>query len=96
LLHVDDLSSDDEDGVRRNTIGRVPLHWYDAFDHIGYDIAGTKMVKRKGKDSIDMALQEKDNPNASRLVYDMYNDREVVLSDRQLEIIRRIQAACRI
>lgn len=92
MLHVDDLSSDDEDGTRRNTIGRVPLHWYDAFDHVGYDISGEKMMKRKGKDSIDMALQEKDNPNASRLVYDMYNDREVVLSERQLEIIRRIQA----
>src|SRR5690606_765244 len=34
MLHVDDLSSDDEDGTGMNTIGRVPLHWYDEFDHI--------------------------------------------------------------
>lgn len=90
-MHLDDLSSDDEDDPG-NTIGRVPLHWYDAFDHIGYDISGAKMMKRKGKDRIDMALEMRDNPAALRTVYDMYNDREVVLSERELEIIRRIQA----
>ena len=47
-IHVDDLSSDDEDGDGLNTIGRVPLHWYDAYDHIGYDTSGKKVVKRKG------------------------------------------------
>jgi ribosome biogenesis protein ERB1 len=46
LLHTDDLSSDDEE-ADGNTIGRVPLHWYDAFDHIGYDISGQKLLKRQ-------------------------------------------------
>jgi hypothetical protein len=23
------------------------LHWYDAFDHIGYDISGQKLLKRQ-------------------------------------------------
>ena len=92
LLHTDDLSSDDEEDVNANTIGRVPLHWYDAYDHIGYTVTGEKIVKRKGKDRIDLALAHHDGPNASRTVYDMYNDREIVLSDRDLEIIRRLQA----
>ena len=31
-MHIDDLSSDDEEAG--NTIGNVPLHWYDDHDHI--------------------------------------------------------------
>jgi len=93
LLHNDDLSSDDEEVADYgNTIGRVPLHWYDAFDHIGYDIKGGKIAKRKGLDRIDQHLANRDDPNASRTIYDMYNDRNVVLSERELEIIRRVQA----
>ena len=34
----------------------------------------------------------RDDPEARRTVYDMYNDREVVLTERDLEIIRRMQA----
>jgi ribosome biogenesis protein ERB1 len=93
LLNIDDLSSDDEEVAENgNTIGRVPLHWYDAFDHIGYDITGQKMEKRKGGDRIDAALANRDDPAAGRTVYDMYNDRQVVLSEREMEIIRRVQA----
>ena len=92
LMHTDDLSSDDEDADGMNTVGRVPLHWYDAYDHIGYDIHGKRLLKRGVKDRIDQAIENRDDPNASRTIYDMYNDREIVLSDRDLEIIRRVQA----
>jgi ribosome biogenesis protein ERB1 len=108
-MHIDDLSSDDEEDnhLKDNTIGRVPLHWYDAFDHIGYSIDGTKLVKRsvlgQGKDRIDMALEYYDAANGSggetgerenalRHIYDLYNDREITLTNRELEIIRRIQS----
>jgi ribosome biogenesis protein ERB1 len=91
-MHVDDLSSDDEEVAGSNTIGRVPLHWYDAFDHIGYSLDGQKIAKSAGKDRIDLAIQNRDDPLALRRIYDMYNDREVVLTERELEIIRRIQS----
>ena len=90
-LHTDDLSSDDEEDEEGNTIGRVPLHWYDAYDHIGYNIAGKKITKSKNQDRIDIALSNRDDPEARRTVYDMYNDRAVALSERDMEIIRRIQ-----
>lgn len=70
MLHVDDLSSDEEDATGMNTIGRVPLHWYDEFDHIGYDVHGQKIMKRKGQDLIDMALARKDDPNFMRTIVD--------------------------
>ena len=96
LMNTDDLSSDDEEegGGASNTIGRVPLHWYDAYDHIGYDVSGKKLMKRSsGKsDRIDVILANRDDESSRRTVYDMYNDREVVLSERDMEIIRRVQA----
>lgn len=92
FMHTDDLSSDDEEDPQGNTIGRVPLHWYDAYDHIGYNVQGNKVVKSKGRDRIDLMIDRRDDPTSGRTVYDMYNDRKIVLSERDLEIIRRIQA----
>ncbi|KAG1688024.1 hypothetical protein DVH05_004434 [Phytophthora capsici] len=89
-LHVDDLSSDDEENV--NTIGNVPLRWYEDYDHIGYNVDGKKIMKSNNGDGIDDAIAAKDDPNYDRTVYDAYNDRKIVISDRDMEIIRRMQA----
>lgn len=53
-MHTDDLSSDDEAGG--NAIGRVPLHWYDEFEHLGYDVHGRKVLKSKRGDGLDQAI----------------------------------------
>nr|CCA19917.1 conserved hypothetical protein [Albugo laibachii Nc14] len=89
-LHIDDLSSDDEE--TRNTIGNVPLRWYDEYEHIGYSVDGQKLIKSKNADNIDNVLSTHDDPEYNRTVYDAYNDRKIVLSEREIEIIRRIQA----
>jgi hypothetical protein len=39
-----------------------------------------------------MAIANRDDPGSNRTVYDMYNDREIVLSEKEIELIRRIQA----
>jgi ribosome biogenesis protein ERB1 len=96
-MHTDDLSSDDEDeDGTNNRIGKVPLHWYDEFDHIGYDAHGKKVVKtvsaEGGGDRVDQALAMADNMNAGKfVVHDALNDKNVELSARQLELIRRMQ-----
>jgi ribosome biogenesis protein ERB1 len=98
LMHTDDLSSDDEDfDGNMNRIGRVPLHWYDEYDHIGYNVHGTKVVKKSssgnGMDLLDKALQnEADIENRKYVVFDALNDVDVELTPRQLELIRRVQA----
>ncbi|MGV2389315.1 MAG UNVERIFIED_CONTAM: hypothetical protein LVR29_16890 [Microcystis novacekii LVE1205-3] len=92
-IHTDDLSSDDEDeeGVT-NRIGRVPLHWDDEYDHIGYDAHGSKVVKSTGKgDRLDQAIAGVDGVKRF-VVHDALNDKEVELSERRLELIRRVQA----
>ncbi|GMI41444.1 hypothetical protein TrCOL_g11646 [Triparma columacea] len=98
LLHIDDLSSDDEEG--NNTIGRVPLHWYDEYDHIGYDTSGSKVMKGAGESaedgvedifkSLDDKLSASDKKKFT--IYDALNGKEVTLTPREIEVIRRIQA----
>ena len=98
LMHTDDLSSDDEDDKGEgNRIGRVPLHWYDEYDHVGYNAHGKKIIKQsaqgKGGDLLDQALQnQEDLENKKYMVYDALNDKDIQLTERQLEIIRRVQA----
>ena len=41
---------------------------------------------------IDAALAAQDDPNWSRTIYDAYNDREIVLSDRDLMLIERMRS----
>ncbi|CAE7398295.1 bop1, partial [Symbiodinium sp. CCMP2456] len=90
---VDDGSSDDsEDDAPRNRIGNVPLEWYKDEDHVGYDIAGEKVMRTLSTGEIDALLESKDNPDAWRTVKDHKNQREVVLTDTDLEIIRRIRS----
>ena len=89
-MHVDDLSSDDEEAI--NTIGDVPLHWYEEHDHIGYTLDGKRLQKASRGDGLDRYLASQDDPNYRRTVYDAYNDREVVLSDRQMLLIRRMMS----
>ncbi len=95
-MHTDDLSSDDEDEEgTSNRIGRVPLHWYDEYEHIGYDGQGNKVVKSaslKDGDLLDQAIRNSDDKKDGKfVVHDALNDRNVALTDRQIEIIRRIQ-----
>ena len=99
-MHTDNLSSDDEDySGEMNRIGRIPLHWYDEYDHIGYDGHGKKVVKDKnssaGKDLLDQVIDAADNNEAEGggkfTVYDALNARDVTLTPRQIELIRRLQ-----
>ncbi|KAL3807971.1 hypothetical protein ACHAXA_010773 [Cyclostephanos tholiformis] len=97
-MHADDLSSDDEDDDgTRNRIGRVPLHWYDDHDHVGYDSHGARVIKsKKNVDSLDSAIELDDAMNGGGgvgkfTVYDALNARDVTLTPRQLELIRRVQ-----
>lgn len=43
----------DEEEIR-NTVGNIPLEWYDEYSHCGYDIEGKKIPKplSAGKDEV--------------------------------------------
>ncbi len=90
-MGVDDLSSDDEQ--QKNTVGNVPLEWYADQAHIGYDLSGRRIARRAGRDGIDNFLASQDDPHHRWTIYDEENDEEVVLSKRDVQILRRIRDA---
>jgi len=81
-------SSDDE-GVR-NTIGDVPLEWYDDYDHIGYDVTGNKIYKPERGDQLDEWLKRMDDPNYQERIVDRLTGQDVQLVEGDLELVHRL------
>lgn len=47
----------------RNTVGNIPMEWYQDFPHIGYNLDGKKIYKPiRNKDELDMFLEKMENP----------------------------------
>ncbi|KAF5298501.1 hypothetical protein FQA39_LY19226 [Lamprigera yunnana] len=88
--YADHDTSDEED--IRNTIGNVPLNWYDEYKHIGYDWDGRKIEKGTTRDELDTFLQRIEDPNFWRTVKDPQTGKDVVLSDEDVKLIKRINA----
>jgi len=85
-------SEDSENERTLSTIGNVPLEWYDEYDHVGYDLEGKKITKpRVGMDKIDQFVETNEDPTAWRTLYDERLGRRVFISDREMEMIKRIR-----
>ncbi|KAG5321082.1 BOP1 protein, partial [Pseudoatta argentina] len=82
-------SSDEED--IRNTIGNVPLKWYNEYDHVGYDWEGKKIPKPEKGDELDNFLKKMEDPNFWRTIKDPQTGQDVVLSEADVDLIVRIQ-----
>ena len=84
-------SSDEED--LRNTVGNIPIHWYDNYDHIGYDTEGNKIVKPKGSKSneIDEFMRKMEDPYFWRTVKDKMTGENVILTDADAEALKRVK-----
>ncbi|VDP12792.1 unnamed protein product [Onchocerca flexuosa] len=59
---VDYYDSSDEEDLR-NTIGNIPIEWYDDFKHIGYDKDGKQIDSAEKKDGMEEFLDRMDDPN---------------------------------
>jgi ribosome biogenesis protein ERB1 len=93
-LSTDNFSSSDdsEDEVVLNRSGNVPSFWYENEDHRGYDAYGRKVMKSLMSSKIDELLKNAENPDRWRTVQDLQNEREVYLTDADIEVIRRLRA----
>ncbi|KAL3270982.1 hypothetical protein HHI36_021485 [Cryptolaemus montrouzieri] len=76
----------------RNTVGNVPKNWYNEYKHFGYDWDGDKIIKPQTGDRIDEFLKRMEDPNFWRTVKDPQTGQDVVLSEEDIEIIRRMRA----
>lgn len=82
----------------RNTVGNIPLQWYDSLAHIGYDTSGRPIMKPDiyhGKpDAIDEFLRNTNIEDGGssvewRCIRDPHTGQLVLLSDGDLEIVHK-------
>ena len=75
-----------------NTIGNIPIKWYDKYDHIGYDLNGEKIMRPKSLDAIDKYIHSHDknerlveswNVTSRWTIYDEKEGKEIHLTPRQ-------------
>lgn len=81
-------SSDEED--IRNTVGNIPMEWYDQYKHIGYDWDAKQIIKPPKRDQLDDFLKRMEDPNFWRTVKDPQTGQDVILSEADIELIKRI------
>eukprot|EP00792_Barthelona_sp_PAP020_P005032 TRINITY_DN2463_c0_g1_i2.p1 TRINITY_DN2463_c0_g1~~TRINITY_DN2463_c0_g1_i2.p1 ORF type:complete len:679 (-),score=97.07 TRINITY_DN2463_c0_g1_i2:2038-4074(-) len=85
---VEDEYSEEEEVM--NTVGNIPMEWYDDYDHIGYDIEGKPIMRPPQRDEVQKFL-DLQSGRAFRLVRDDLNQRDVELSNEDLDLIKRLQ-----
>ncbi|XP_030755138.1 ribosome biogenesis protein BOP1 homolog [Sitophilus oryzae] len=93
VTSVDEYAEDtsDEEDIR-NTVGNIPKNWYDDYKHLGYDWDGKQIVKPETGDHLDEFLKRMEDPNFWRTVKDPQTGQNVILSDEDITLIKRIKA----
>lgn len=85
-------ASDDSDApATTNTIGNIPLSFYDSYPHIGYDINGKKIARPAKGEALDALLDSIDVPKGWTGLTDPATGKPLQLSQDELEILRKIQ-----
>ncbi|KHN98601.1 eukaryotic ribosome biogenesis protein 1 [Metarhizium album ARSEF 1941] len=84
--------SDDTDAQGpANTIGNVPLSFYDSYPHIGYDINGKKIMRPATGEALDALLDSIELPKGWTGLMDPETGKPLNLSQDELELLRRLQ-----
>ncbi|KAF9544614.1 Ribosome biogenesis protein erb1 [Mortierella hygrophila] len=86
-VYDSDSSTEEND----NTVGNIPMHWYDDYPHIGYDIDGKKIMRPATGDELDKFLSTMDDPDSWLSAHNYKDGQDVKLSAEELEIIRRLE-----
>ncbi|KAI4181629.1 MAG: hypothetical protein L6R41_006511 [Letrouitia leprolyta] len=84
--------SDDSDAPETtNTIGNIPLSFYDSYPHIGYDINGKKIARPAKGEALDALLDSIDVPKGWTGLTDPNTGKPLELSAEEMDILKRIQ-----
>lgn len=92
-VEVDPIyDSDDSDAQGPiNTIGNIPLSFYDSYPHIGYDINGKKIMRPATGEALDALLDSIEIPKGWTGLTDPETGKPLNLSQDELELLRRLQ-----
>ena len=84
--------SDDSDAKEpTNTIGNIPLTFYESYPHIGYDINGKKIMRPATGEALDALLDSIELPKGWTGLTDPQTGKPLNLSQDELELLRRLQ-----
>ena len=84
--------SDDSDAPEDvNTIGNIPLSFYDSYPHIGYNINGKKIMRPAKGQALDSLLDSIEVPQGWTGLTDPATGKPLELNQDELEILRKIQ-----
>lgn len=84
--------SDDSDApATTNTIGNIPLSFYDSYPHIGYDINGKKISRPAKGEALDALLDSIEIPKGWTGLTDPATGKPLELNQQELEVLKRIQ-----
>jgi ribosome biogenesis protein ERB1 len=82
--------SDDSDAEATNTIGDIPLSFYDEYPHIGYDINGKKIMRPAKGEALDALLDSIDIPKGWTGLTDPATGKPLNLSEEELDVLKRL------
>lgn len=83
--------SDDSDATGHvNTIGNIPLSFYDSYPHIGYDINGKKIMRPAQGQALDALLDSIEIPQGWTGLTDPTTGKPLELNQEELEVLKKI------
>jgi ribosome biogenesis protein ERB1 len=90
-INPDDNSEYSDIDENANTIGNIPLSFYDQYPHIGYDINGKKIVRPAKGEALDALLDSIEIPKGWTGLTDPSTGKPLELSQEELELLRKVQ-----
>ena len=89
---IEEVYSDSSDEEVLIRTGNVPREWYKEYDHAGYDINSKKVIKPPKEDEVEKFIKHANDKNWWRNIFDEENNKQIYISQKDIELIKRIKA----
>jgi ribosome biogenesis protein ERB1 len=90
-INPDDNSDYSDVEENANTIGDIPLSFYDQYPHIGYDINGKRIMRPAKGEALDALLDSIEIPKGWTGLTDPSTGKPLELSQEELELLKKVQ-----
>jgi ribosome biogenesis protein ERB1 len=90
-INPDDNSDYSEIDENANTIGNIPLSFYDQYPHIGYNINGKRILRPAKGHALDALLDNIEIPKGWTGLTDPSTGKPLELTQDELELLRKVQ-----
>lgn len=90
-INPDDNSDYSEADEGANTIGDIPLSFYDQYPHIGYTVNGKKIMRPAKGEALDALLNSIEIPAGWTGMTDPITGKSLEVSQEELELLKKVQ-----